>query len=384
MERIYLDHNATTPIDESVLEAMLPYLKDRFGNPSSIHSEGQVVKEALNRAREQVAEYLGAESSEIVFTSCGTESDNMSLIGIYDYVRGKGNHIITTQVEHSAIMQSCKYLESRGAEVTYLPVNRDGELDLEEYKKSFREGTLLVSVMMANNETGVIFPIEEMVTIAHEKGVLFHTDGVQAVGKLAFNVKELDVDLLSLSGHKIYAPKGVGAVYIKKGVPCMSVVKGGTQEKGRRGGTENLASIVGLGQAMERLFHHQEEENKKIKKLRDFFEENIVAKVQGSYVNGVREKRVPNTSNICFKGVEGEGVILSLDLKGISASSGSACSSGAIEPSRILLSMGRSKEEAGASVRFSFGKSNTQEQVRKTVEIIPHVVEKLRAYSPFA
>lgn len=382
MERIYLDHNATTPIDKSVFNAMLPWLQDRFGNPSSIHMEGQVAKEALNRAREQVAVYLNAEASEILFTSCGTESDNIALISMYDQFCDRGNHIITTEVEHSAIIQSCHYLEKRGAKVTYLKVNHDGLLDLDQYRKSFTDKTILASIMMANNETGVIYPIKEMATIAHERGALFHTDAVQGVGKISVDVKGLDVDLLSLSGHKLYAPKGVGALYVKKGIPCVSVVKGGAQEKGRRGGTENLASIVGLGCAMSRFQKYEAAENQKIKKLRDQFEREVLKTIPGTYLNGVKEPRVPNTTNICFTGVEGEGMILSLDLKGVGASSGSACSSGAIEPSRILLAMGRSKEDAGAGVRFSFGKSNTEKDVERVLEILPDVVEKLRAYSP--
>lgn len=384
MERIYLDHNATTPIDQGVLNAMLPYLQDNFGNASSIHQEGQVAKMALNQARKEVSDYLNAEASEIVFTSCGTESDNMALIGIYDQFYKKGNHIITTEVEHSAVIRSCEYVEARGAKITYLKVNRDGLLDLEEFEKSFTDKTVLVSVMFANNEIGVIYPIKKMAEIAHKKGALFHTDAVQAVGKMKVDVKDLNVDLLSLSGHKIYAPKGVGALYIKKGIPCLSVVKGGTQEKGRRGGTENLASIVGLGKAMLRLVSEQEKDNHKIKKLRDHFEKAILQTIPYTFLNGAQEPRVANTSNICFKGVEGEGVILSLDLKGISASSGSACSSGAIEPSRVLLAMGRTKEEAGASVRFSFGKSNTEEQVNRVLEILSPTIEKLRTYSPIS
>ena len=384
MERIYLDHNATTPVDLEVLAAMLPFLRENFGNPSSIHYEGQVAKQALNQARKEVAGYFNAEPAEIVFTSCGTESDNMALVGIYDQFHKKGHHIITTEVEHSAIIRSCEYVESHGATVTYLKVNRDGLLDLDEYEKSFTDKTILVSVMFANNEVGLIYPIKTMAEMAHKKGALFHTDAVQAVGKLKVDVKDLNVDLLSLSGHKIYAPKGVGALYVKKGIPCVSVVKGGTQEKGRRGGTENLASIVGLGKAILRLTTEQEKDNQKIKKLRDYFEKTVLKTIPYTFVNGAEEPRVGNTSNICFKGVEGEGVILSLDLKGIAASSGSACSSGAIEPSRVLLAMGRTKEEAGASVRFSFGKSNTEEQITRVLEVLPGTIEKLRAYSPIS
>ena len=384
MERIYLDHNATTPVDPGVLQAVVPYLSENFGNPSSIHQEGQVAKQALNQARKEVAGYLNGEVLEIVFTSCGTESDNMALVGIFDQFHKKGNHIITTEVEHSAIIRSCEYLESRGAKVTYLKVNRDGLLDLDEFEKSFTDKTILVSIMLANNETGIIYPIKKMAEIAHKKGALFHTDAVQAVGKIKVDVKDLNVDLLSLSGHKIYAPKGVGALYVKKGIPCTSVVKGGTQEKGRRGGTENLASIIGLGKAMLRLMKDQENDNQKIKKLRDHFETTVLQTIPHTFLNGGEEPRVCNTSNICFKGVEGEGVILSLDLKGISASSGSACSSGAIEPSRVLLAMGRTKEEAAASVRFSFGKSNTPEQVDRVLEVLPATIEKLRAYSPIS
>ena len=384
MERIYLDHNATTPVDPSVLASMLPFLRENFGNPSSIHYEGQVAKQALNQARKEVADCLNAEPSEVVFTSCGTESDNMALIGIYDQFHKKGQHIITTEVEHSAVIRSCEYLESHGAKTTYLKVNREGLLDLNEYEKSFTDKTILVSIMLANNETGIIYPIKKMAEIAHKNGALIHTDAVQAVGKMKVDVKDLNVDLLSLSGHKIYAPKGVGALYVKKGIPCTSVVKGGTQEKGRRGGTENLAAIVGLGSAMLRLINEQEKDNQKIKKLRDHFEKAVLKIIPYTFVNGAQEPRVGNTSNICFKGVEGEGVILSLDLKGIGASSGSACSSGAIEPSRVLLAMGRTKEEAGASVRFSFGKSNTEEQVERVLEVLPGTIEKLRTYSPIS
>ncbi|MBI2027151.1 MAG: aminotransferase class V-fold PLP-dependent enzyme, partial [Deltaproteobacteria bacterium] len=337
-----------------------------------------------NDARKKVAECLGAAISEVMFTSCGTESDNNALLGIFDQLSiQKGSHIITTTVEHSAIRKTCQYLEKmRGAQVSYLPVDHLGRLDMDQYKKSFRKKTILVSIMAANNETGVLFPIKELCHIAHEKGVLFHTDAVQAVGKIPVNVQDLDVDLLSLSGHKIYAPKGVGALYIKKGIPCQAVIKGGTQEKGRRGGTENLASIVGLGVAMERIQKCLKDETPIITKLRDEFESNILKTVPNSHINGDAHHRVGNTSNICFRGVEGESVVLSLDLKGISVSSGSACSSGSIEPSSVLLAMGLTREEAGASIRFSFGKGNSQEDVCEALKTIPKVVEKLREYSP--
>ncbi|RMD60292.1 MAG: cysteine desulfurase NifS, partial [Nitrospirae bacterium] len=339
MKRIvYLDNNATTKIADEVIEDMLPFLKELYGNPSSMHTFGGQCAKYIERAREKVAELIGAEHSEIIFTSGGTESDNAAIRGILNSYPEK-KHIVTTKVEHPAVKNLCEYLNKHGYDVTMLPVARDGSINLDDLNDAIRDDTAIVSIMWANNETGVIFPIKEAAEIVKSKGVIFHTDAVQAVGKLPIDVKKVPVDLLSISGHKLHAPKGIGALYIRKGVRFTPFIIGGHQENGRRGGTENVASIVGLGRACELCSSHMDRENPVIKRLRDKLEEGILSSIPNAYVNGNRENRLPNTTNISFEYIEGEAILLLLDEYGICASSGSACTSGSLEPSHVLRAM---------------------------------------------
>lgn len=383
MERkVYLDHNATTPVHPKVLEAMLPFYKEGFGNASSIHSFGREVKVALDESREKVAKFLNADPLEIYFTSGGTESDNLAIKGVAWANRKKGNHIITSKIEHHAVLESCKFLEREGFEITYLPVDRYGIIDPEELKKNLRKDTILVTIMYANNETGIIEPIEELSVITKENGVFFHTDAVQAGGKKKIDVNKLGVDLLSLSAHKFYGPKGVGALYIRRGVRLTPLAHGGHHEKARRAGTENIPGIVGLARAMEIAHSDMENEEKRLKSLTNSFFDKVTKKIPDVFLNGHLEKRIPNTLNLSFKGVEGESIILNLDLKGIAVASGSACTSGSLEPSHVLSAMGVAPDLAQSSLRFSFGRSNTMEDVDYVVEVLPEIVSKLRAMSP--
>jgi cysteine desulfurase len=380
--RIYLDHNATTPVHPEVFEAMLPYYKNKFGNASSIHSFGREAKVALEESREKVAKFINASAQEIYFTSGGTESDNLAIKGTVFANRKKGKHIITSKIEHHAVLESCKFLEKEGFEVTYLPVDKYGFVDLDDLKKAIRKDIILVSIMHVNNEVGTIQPLEELCKITKEKGTYFHTDAVQSVGKMPVDVQKLNVDMLSMSGHKIYGPKGVGAVYIRKGTRMASWSHGGSHERSRRAGTENVPGIVGLAKAVELAQRDMEQQSQQMKNLTEAFYEKVTQAIPDVILNGHQEKRIPNTLNLSFKAVEGESIILSLDLKGVAVASGSACTSGTLEPSHVLSAMGISPEIAQGAIRFSFGRENTMADVDYLVEILPEIVSRLRAMSP--
>ena len=380
---VYLDNNATTPVDRRVYEAMSPYLFEKFGNPSTLYSIGAEARAAVEEARKKVADLIGAKPDEIVFTGCGSESDNMALKGVAFAQMERGKHIIVSSVEHHAVLNTAAYLEKIGFEVTYLPVDRYGMVDPDDLRQAIRTDTILVSIMLANNEIGTIQPIKELCLVSHERGVLFHTDAVQAAGKLRIDVEELGVDLLSLSAHKIYGPKGVGALYIRKGTKIYPLIHGGHQERGRRAGTENVAGIVGFGKAAEIALQEMEEEAVRIAGLRDRLEGGILERIEDVLINGHPEKRLPNTTNISFRYIEGEAIILKLASHGIFASTGSACSSDTLEPSHVLMAIGLSPEVGHGSVRFSLGKFNTADDVDRTLEVLPEVVSNLREMSPF-
>ena len=378
---IYLDNNATTKIDEDVLAAMLPYLSIYYGNPSSMHTFGGQVGRAVRQARTQVASLLGAEDSEIIFTSCGTEGDNAAILAALK-ARPNQKHIITTEVEHPAILNLCRKLEKDGYTVTYLSVNSQGQLDLDELEASLTGNTAVVSVMYANNETGVIFPIEEIGQIVKEYNALFHVDAVQAVGKIPLNMQTSTIDLLTLSGHKIHAPKGIGALYVRKGVRFRPLLIGGHQERGRRGGTENVAGIVALGKAAELAEEHLTDVEPE-KRLRDKLEQGILATIANTVVNGNPINRLANTTNIGFKYIEGEAILLSLDQFNICASSGSACTSGSLEPSHVLRALGLPYTVLHGSIRFSLSRFTTEAEIDRVLEIIPGIINRLREISPF-
>ncbi|MBI3405765.1 MAG: cysteine desulfurase NifS [Acidobacteria bacterium] len=386
MRRVYLDHNATTPVDPEVLDAMLPYFGQEFGNASSIHSYGQRTRKAVELARDAVAQLLGARATEIVFTSGGTESDNLAIFGVIAAAQkenpGKPLHVITSRIEHSAVRNTCEALQARGVEATFVPVTRDGLLDPQEIKRAIRPDTILVSVMHANNELGTIQPVQEIARIAAEADVYFHTDAVQSAGKIHINVDELGVDLLAISGHKIHAPKGVGALYVRKGTKIEQVMFGGHHERDRRPGTENVAGIVGLGAAASAARQRLEQGSGNLAVLRDKLEKGILANVPHARVNGQKSPRTPNTSNITFGFVEGEPLVIALDMKGIACSTGAACSSGAVAPSPVLTAIGLPKEEARATLRFSLGHANTEEDVDYALSVIPATIEHLRELSP--
>ncbi len=379
---VYLDHSATTYVKPEVFEAMKPYFSEHFGNASSIYSLGRDSKKAVEESREKVAKAIGAEPKEIYFTGSGSEADNWALKGIAAAYKKKGNHIITSAIEHPAIMSSCKYLEGEGFEITYLPVDSDGLVSPEQVRDAIKENTILISIMFANNEIGTIQPIKEIGAIAKEKGVLFHTDAVQAVGNVKIDVKDLNIDLLSLSGHKFYGPKGIGALYLRKGVKISSFIHGGQQERGKRASTENVPAIIGLGKAIELATEKLDEYNKKLIELREKTIEGLFAKVPYIRLNGHRHNRLPGNVNISFEFIEGESLLLMLDMKGICGSSGSACSSGSLDPSHVLLAIGLPHEIAHGSLRLSFGDENTQEDVDYILEVIPQMVTKLRDMSP--
>jgi cysteine desulfurase len=379
---IYLDHAATTYVKPEVFEAMKPYFLEYFGNASSIYSIGRESKKAVEEAREKVAKAIGAQPREIYFTGSGSEADNWALKGIAAANKKKGNHIITSVIEHPAILNTCKYLESEGFEVTYLPVDEDGLISLEDVRNSIKDTTILISIMFANNEIGTVQQIQEIGAIAREKGVLFHTDAVQAVGNIPIDVEKLNVDLLSLSAHKFYGPKGIGALYIRKGVKISSLIHGGQQERGKRASTENIPSIVGLGKAIELATENMEEYNNKLINLREKTIEGLMAKVPYIKLNGHRTQRLPGNVNFSFQFIEGESLLLMLDMKGICGSSGSACSSGSLDPSHVLLAIGLSHEIAHGSLRLSFGDENTEEDVEYLLEEIPKIVSRLRDMSP--
>ncbi len=382
MRRVYLDHNATTPVHPEVLEAMLPYYKEKFGNPSSIHEFGKVAKVALEEARGKVAKLFNCSPYEIYFTSGGTESDNLAIRGVAFANKNKGNHIITSTVEHHAVLMTCKFLQKEGYQITYLPVDGYGLVDPDDLKKNLKDDTILVSIMHANNETGIIEPLEELAKIAKEKEVFFHTDAVQSAGKIPLDVKSLPIDLASISGHKIYGPKGVGAIYIRKGTRIAPLSHGGHHERSRRAGTENIPGIVGLGKAVEIAQRDRDEQDKHLKDLTDTFLEKLKETLKDIQLNGHPEKRIPSTLNISFKGVEGESIILSLDMKGVAVASGSACTSGSLEPSHVLSAMGIEPAVAQSSIRFGFGRENTPEDVDYVVSVLPEIIERLRSMSP--
>jgi len=382
MRRIYLDHAATTPTRPEVVKAMLPYFTDAFGNPSSIYSYGQEAKGAIEEARTKVAELIGARSEEIIFTSGGTEADNFALEGVAYANERKGNHIITTSIEHHAVMEVGKFLERRGLKITRLPVDKYGLVDPDDVKRAITDKTILISVMHANNQVGTIEPVEEIGKIAREAGVYFHTDAVQTVGHIPVNVDKLKVDLLSIAAHKFYGPKGVGALYVRKGTRLVSLMHGGEQEKRRRAGTENVPAIVGLGKAVELAGQEMGKEAERLAYLRDKLIKGLVEKIDHIRLNGHPTRRLPNNVNVSVDFVEGESMLLNLDLEGICASTGSACSSASLEPSHVLLALGLSAEQAHGSLRFTLGRENTEADVERVLEVLPGIVAKLRAMSP--
>ena len=382
MRRVYLDHNATTPVHPEVVEAMMPFFQDQFGNASSIHWAGREVKKYLDEAREKVAALMNADPEEIVFTGCGTESDNMAIKGVASTHQDKGRHIITSKVEHHAVLYTCQFMRDLGYEITYLSVDREGLIDLEELRRSIRPDTILVSIMFANNETGTIMPVQEIGVICREKGVLFHTDAVQAVGKVPIDLKKLPVDILSLSGHKLNTPKGIGAQFIRKGTKLSPLIHGGAQERNRRAGTENIPYIIGLGKACEIAQRDFAKRHEYLQGLRDRLQEGIFRKIPHVELNGHPTRRLPNTLNVSFLYVEGESLLLNMDLEGIAVSSGSACSSGSADASHVILAMGKSPLVAQSAIRFSLGWTNTGEDVDYVLEVGPPILERLRAISP--
>lgn len=379
---IYFDNAATTCVTKNVLESMIPFYKEKFGNPSSVYSIGRAAKEAVDKAREDIAVCIGADKNEIYFTSGGSEADNWAIKGVAHTLAKSGKrHIITSKIEHHAVLHTMEALKKEGFEITYLDVDNEGLISSESLKNAIREDTELVSIMYANNEIGTIQDIEKLSRICKEKGVVFHTDAVQAVGHVKINVKEEGIDLLSLSGHKFHGPKGIGALYIRKGLRLENLIEGGHQENGHRAGTENVAGIVGMSVALKEACEHLEENNKRLVKMREALIEGLL-KIDRSRLNGHREKRLPGNVNMCFEGIEGESLLLMLDAKGICASSGSACTSGSLDPSHVLLAIGLPHEIAHGSLRLSLSDINTMEEVEKVLEIIPPIINRLRSMSP--
>jgi cysteine desulfurase len=385
MNRVYLDYNATTPVQPEVLDAMLPYFSAEFGNPSSIHTFGQKARAAVETAREQVAALIGARAQEVFFTSGGTESDNHAIFGI---VGSPANgpksrpHLITSFVEHEAVLNACQALEKQGVDVTYLHVDQDGLIDLEDLRSAIRKETVLITIMHANNELGTVEPLEEVGRIAKDADVYFHTDAVQSAGKIPIDVNQFQLDLLSLSGHKLYAPKGIGALYVRGGTRLRQLLYGGHHQRGMRPGTENVAGIVGLGKAAEIARESLANDAKRLSALRDQLEHGLLHRVPHSHINGARAPRTPNTANLVFPGVEGEALLIALDLKGLACSTGAACSSGAVEPSHVLTAIGLPSEEARASLRFSLGRHTTQADIDFALQVVPAAVAQLRQLSP--
>lgn len=381
-KNVYLDHAATTYVRKEVLDEMMPYFTQNFGNPSSVYKLGQDNKKAVELAKERIAKAIGANSDEIYFTAGGCEADNWVLKGVAFANVDKGNHIITTTIEHPAIINSCKFLEKNGFEVTYLGVDENGQVKLEELKNAIKDTTILISVMFANNEIGTIQPIRKIAEIANEKKIYFHTDAVQAVGNLKIDVKELGITMLSMSGHKFYGPKGIGALYIKKGTKIDALIHGGGQEQGKRAGTENVPAIVGMGKAIELIYADFDEHNKKVLALREQLINGINDKIPYVKLNGHRTERLPGNVNFSFKFIEGESLLLMLNMKGISGSSGSACSSGSLDPSHVLLAIGLDHGTAHGSLRLTIGDENTKEDIDYVLEVLPQIVERLREISP--
>ncbi len=380
--RVYLDNSATTRLDDEVLKEMIPYFSDVYGNASSLHAFGREALAAVDKSRETIASLLGANPNEIYFTSGGTESDNWALKGAAQAYGKYGKHIITTAIEHPAMMETCHKLEKDGFDVTYIGVNSDGLVDPEEIKKAVRDDTVLVSVMFANNEMGAIQPIGEIGRFCRKEGILFHTDAVQAAGTIKINVKELNIDMLSLSAHKFHGPKGMGLLYLRNGVKIEKLIAGGHQERGNRAGTTNTPGIVGMAKALEIAVRDMEKNNEHMRKLRDYFIDRVEKEIPYCHLNGGREHRLVNNANFSFDYIEGESILMVLDLNGIAVSSGSACSSGSLEPSHVILATGASMEQAHSSIRFSLGKETTKEEIDYTIETLKAAVEKLRSWSP--
>ncbi|GIM27924.1 cysteine desulfurase IscS [Clostridium polyendosporum] len=379
---VYMDYAATTFVKPEVLEEMLPYFTEKFGNPSSFYSISRDTKMAIDKGRQRVAKALNCEASEIYFTGGGSEADNWAIKGIAFANKNKGNHIITTKIEHHAVLHTCEYLEKNGFEVTYLGVNKEGFIDLDELKNAITDKTILVSIMAANNEIGTIQPIKEIGEICRERKVFFHTDAVQAVGNIAIDVKDMNIDLLSLAGHKIYGPKGIGVLYIKKGIKIDNLVHGGGQERARRAGTENVAAIAGLGKAIELATVNLDKHAKKLTELRDKLIDGLL-KIPYTRLNGPKgEKRLPGNVNVCFEFIEGESILLMLDFEGVCASSGSACTSGSLDPSHVLLAIGLPHEIAHGSLRLSLGDGTTEEDVEHVLRVVPPIIQRLRDMSP--
>lgn len=382
VRQVYLDNNATTLVDPAVFEAMKPFYLEDYGNASSIHALGQKARAAVEDARSQVADLIGAETGAIVFTSGGTESDNTALRGVAMALRSKGSHIITTTIEHSAILHTCRQLEQEGFRVTYLPVDRLGLLSLDRLREAIDEDTILISVMHANNEIGIIEPVKKMAVLARERGVLFHTDAVQTVGKIALDVGDLGVDLLSLSAHKFHGPKGVGALYVRGDVAMFPLLHGGSHERSRRAGTLNVPGIVGLGKTCELAKASLEDFGTRVRGLRDKLEQGIIEGIPDAFVNGSTTERVPHLSNISFRLIEGEALLIALDFQGVAVSTGSACSSGTVEPSHVLTALGGDRSRQKSAIRFSLGRVNNDEDIDYVLGILPKMVEKMRQVSP--
>ncbi|MGB2897767.1 MAG: cysteine desulfurase NifS [Candidatus Acidiferrum sp.] len=382
MNRVYFDYNATTPVEPEVLDAMLPYFSGEFGNAASIHTPGQRARAAVETAREQVAAVIGARAQEIVFTSGGTESDNHAIFGIVEAAGGHEKHVITTAIEHEAVLNACQALEKNGVRVTFLATNREGQIDLDELRQAVRPETALITVMHANNELGTVQPLEEIGRIAKERDIYFHTDAVQSAGKVPIDVNKIGVDLLSLSAHKFYGPKGIGALYIRSGTRLRQLLYGGHHQRGFRPGTENVAGIVGLGKAAEIARESLGADARRVSTLRNKLERGLLARVPHARVNGGAASRTPNTTNLVFPGIEGEALLIALDLKGLACSTGAACSSGAVEPSHVLTAIGLPPEEARASLRFSLGRHTTEQEVDFALQVVPSAVEQLRELSP--
>jgi len=382
MKNVYMDYSATTYVKPEVLDEMLPYFTEKFGNPSSFYGISRETKRAIDNAREQVAKALNCLPDEVYFTGGGSEADNWAIKGIASAHKNKGNHIITTKIEHHAVLHACEYLEKNGFEVTYLDVDEEGLIRLEDLKNAITDKTILVTIMFANNEIGSIEPIKEIGEICREKKIYFHTDAVQAVGNIPVDVKEMNIDMLSLAGHKIYGPKGIGVLYIKKGIKIDNLIHGGAQERNRRAGTENIASIVGLGKAIELATTNLEEHMERLTALREKLINGLL-KIPYTRLNGPKgDKRLPGNVNVCFRFIEGESILLSLDFKGVCASSGSACTSGSLDPSHVLLAIGLPHEIAHGSLRLSMGDGSTEEDVDYVLEVVPPIIERLRNMSP--
>lgn len=381
MKRVYLDHAATTPLAKEVLDAMIPFFSEKFGNASSLHFFGREAREAIEKTRNEIAKFINAKPAEIIFTSGGTESDNLAIKGVAFANRKKGNHIVTSKIEHPAVLETCKWLETQGFKITYLPVTSEGLIDPAEVEKAIRKETVLVSIMHANNEIGTIQPIHEIGKICKEKDVLFHTDAVQSFGKLDIDVKKMNIDLLSASAHKIYGPKGIGVLYINKDVKIEAIQHGGGHEQNLRSGTENVPGIVGFGAAVRLMQKLGEKEQEREKKLRD----KIISRLLelGARLNGSKEKRLANNVNVSFKGIEGEALLIRLDQEGFAVSTGSACSSKKLEPSHVLLALGLKPEEAHGSLRITIGKDTTEQDIERFLEVLPKIVNSLRKISPF-